>query len=169
MDAAVVEFDPLADSIRASSEDENLWFLGWAGFVVFHIVGGVVVGGIGLKFSRAGIHQAIGGMNLHLFAPCPNGAGSGHQLLGGSWKDSGKVDIRQTCLSGLKEKWKEGRVSEPTLFFHRLGNFCNLFQVIQEPGVDFCNFVDSFDRPSLVEGVADIPNSGWMRCAKLNG
>ena len=169
MDAAVVEFDPLADSIRTSSEDEDLRFLGWSGFVVFHIVGGVVVGGICLKFSRAGINQAIGGVNLHLFAPCPNGAGSGHKLFGGSWKDSGEVDIRQTCLSGLKEKGKGGRVSEPTLFFDRLGDFCNLFQVIQEPWVDFSNFVDSFDRPSLVEGVADIPNSGGMRCAELNG
>ena len=56
MNTAVVKFDPLADSVWASSEDEDLRFLGWAGFVVIHIVGGVVVGGIGLKFSRAGIN-----------------------------------------------------------------------------------------------------------------
>ena len=101
VDAAVVELDPLTDSVWASSEDEDLRFLGRAGFVVIHVVGGVVVGGIGLKFSRAGINQAIGGVNLHLLSPCPNGTGSGHQLFGRSWKDSGEVDIRKTCLSGL--------------------------------------------------------------------
>ena len=130
MDAAVVEFDPLADSVRASSQDEDLRFLGRAGFVIIHVVGGVVVGGIGLKFSRAGINQAIGGVNLHLFAPCPNGAGSGHQLFGGAGKDAGEVDIRQTCLSGLEKKGEGGRVSQPTLFFDRLSDFCDLFQVI---------------------------------------
>ena len=54
MDAAVVEFDALADAIGATTEDDDLLFVGSAGFV-FISVGGVEIRGEGLEFCGAGI------------------------------------------------------------------------------------------------------------------
>ena len=58
--AAIVEFDPLADAVRATAKDDDLFGLGGAGFA-FHVahrgvfIGGIHVGGLGLELGGAGV------------------------------------------------------------------------------------------------------------------
>jgi hypothetical protein len=67
VDAAVVELDALADSVRSAAEDDDFLFVGRACFV-FVAVGGVEVGGVGFEFGGAGIDEAVGGDDAFGFA-----------------------------------------------------------------------------------------------------
>ena len=69
MDAAVVELDALADSVRATAEDDDLFVVCLAGFV-FVAVGGVVVWCVGFKFSCAGVNESVGRDDSFFFALC---------------------------------------------------------------------------------------------------
>jgi len=59
VDATVIEFDPLADAVGTATENHDFALITFAA-LVFASVGRVVIGGIGFKFGRAGIDQAIG-------------------------------------------------------------------------------------------------------------
>ena len=59
MDAAVVEFDPLSDSVGAAAEDHDLPAVSLSRFV-FVAVGGVVVGGLGFELGGAGVDEPVG-------------------------------------------------------------------------------------------------------------
>ena len=56
--AAVVELDALADAVGAAAQDHDLVPFGPAG-LVFPLVGGVKVGGVGLELGGAGVHQLV--------------------------------------------------------------------------------------------------------------
>ena len=57
MNAAVVKFDPLADSVRASPEDHDLFSLARLGFVL-PFVSGIEIGGISGELRAASIDRA---------------------------------------------------------------------------------------------------------------
>ena len=59
MDAAVIEFDPLADPVGSSSQDHDLHPVGGFRLILFFI-GGVIVRSIGLEFGSAGVHSFVG-------------------------------------------------------------------------------------------------------------
>ena len=47
MNAAVVEFDALSDTVGAAAENHNLGFVVGDGILILRVVGGVVVGAVG--------------------------------------------------------------------------------------------------------------------------
>ena len=59
VNAAIIEFNALADAVRAAAEDHDFPLVAVAPFVLIAI-GGVVVGRVSFEFRRAGIDQAIG-------------------------------------------------------------------------------------------------------------
>jgi len=59
VDAAVIEFDALADAIRSPAENHHLLFLGRAPFVVAAVVSRVVVGRVSLELGGAGVHETV--------------------------------------------------------------------------------------------------------------
>ena len=56
--AAVVELDALADAVGAAAQDHDFAPVGLAG-LVFPLVGGVKIGGVGLELGGAGVHQLV--------------------------------------------------------------------------------------------------------------
>src|SRR5437763_3347792 len=59
MDAAIIEFDALANAVGPATENHDFALTAFAALVLVS-VGRVVIGGIGFKFRRAGIDQAVG-------------------------------------------------------------------------------------------------------------
>jgi hypothetical protein len=59
MHAAIVELDALADAVRPAAEDDDAGLVGAGAHFVFVFVGGIVVGRVGLKLRRAGVHQPV--------------------------------------------------------------------------------------------------------------
>ena len=59
VNAAIIEFNALADAVRAAAQNHDLALVALAPFVLIAI-GGVVVGRVSFEFRRAGIDQAIG-------------------------------------------------------------------------------------------------------------
>ena len=58
MDTAVVEFDTLADPVGPAAENHDFLGVGFLGLVL-HLVGGVVIRGVGFEFRRAGVDQLV--------------------------------------------------------------------------------------------------------------
>ena len=73
VNAAIIELDALADAVGAAAQNHDLALVAGPGFVVAAIVGGVIVGGVGLEFSGAGVHQTIAGDQAGLLAQGADG------------------------------------------------------------------------------------------------
>ena len=71
-------------------------------------------------------------------------------------------------MSGLKEEGKGGWVPKPVFLFYGLGDFCDLFDVVEKPWINPGDFMNAFHRPSLVERVAEIPQTGRIGDAELH-
>ena len=67
VDAAVVELDALADAVWSTPENDDLLFVGLAGFV-FVAVGRVVVRSGGFELGGAGVDEAVGWNDAFFFS-----------------------------------------------------------------------------------------------------
>jgi hypothetical protein len=61
VDAAVIEFNALADAVGAAAEDHDFFGLVVFDFVVAAVVGGIIIRRVGLKLGGAGVHEAVAG------------------------------------------------------------------------------------------------------------
>src|SRR5205807_5803378 len=59
VDAAIIEFDALADAVGTATENHDFAFTAFAALILAS-VGGIIIRGISFEFGRAGIDQAIG-------------------------------------------------------------------------------------------------------------
>ncbi len=96
MNAAVIEFDPLADPVGASPQDQDL-FLPRRATLVLRFVGGVIIWGIGFELGGAGVHQLKGGEDSQGLAPLP------HLHLLRAQK-MGELDVGVSPLFGLAKE-----------------------------------------------------------------
>ena len=67
MHAAIIEFDTLADPVRAAAENNDFFPIGRPGFA-FLFIGGIQISGIGGKFRRTGINALIDRADILLMA-----------------------------------------------------------------------------------------------------
>ena len=67
VDAAVIEFDALADAIGAASENNDFFIVGLVGFV-FVSIARVVVGSSGFEFGCAGVDKAVARSDSETFS-----------------------------------------------------------------------------------------------------
>ncbi len=74
--AAVVEFDPLADAVRARAQDDDLGTRGGRRLVLLFVCG-VEVGRVGFELGGAGVHGLEGGHDAVLAAQEPDGVLAG--------------------------------------------------------------------------------------------
>ena len=89
VDATVVELDALADAVRPAAEDHDLLLVRVAHFVEPVVVGGVVVGRVGLELGRAGVDEAVGGVEVDFSAEVAD-------LIFRRSTSSGDLSIRET-------------------------------------------------------------------------
>ena len=81
MDAAVIKFNALTDSVGAATQDHDLFVLGRFCFALIFI-GGIHVGRIGRKLCSASVHAFVNGTNIHGVSLCANFVFSGFEQFG---------------------------------------------------------------------------------------
>ena len=81
VDAAVIEFDALADPVRATAQHHDLFLVGWIRLALF-LVGRVHVGGLGRKFGGAGIDPLVDRTDIERMALLAHCLVGGLQQLG---------------------------------------------------------------------------------------
>ena len=143
VDAAVVEFDALADAVGTAAQDDDLGAVRRPGFV-FGFVGGIVVGRVGFEFRRTGVHQLVDGLDAVLDTLLPDRflVGSG-QSAARRMSENPQALAKRSC-SGSSRKPAPERL--PDGRFH----LEDLLDVVQKPGIDLGQPVDlSTDRPSF--------------------
>ena len=157
VDAAVIEFDPLADPVGAAAQNQNFGLGGRAGLVVVRIVRGVEVGGVGLEFGGAGVDEAKGGEELLFFLPSADGAGAGCQFCFRTGEQTGEIEIRQPGEAGFPEQRETGGIPQPGLLLDPAGDLGDFLKIIEKPRVNFGDLVNAFDRPPPIQRMAEVP------------
>ncbi len=152
MAAAVVELDPLPDTVRPAAENHDAAFLRLLGrCFVFVLVGRVEVRRVGLELGRAGIDRFE---RRHDPAPL---ALSAHVHLGGA-PNRGQLAVREAELLRLPEL--------PIAYLRQAADLAKLLlhlydfaEVVEEPGVDAGQLVDLIDRHPIFHGITKVPNA----------
>jgi len=167
VDATVIEFDALADAVGAAAEDHDFLFGAAADFVEEVVVGGVVVRCVGLELGGAGVDEAVGGMEVEIFAPIADeflgGLEGGGDLAVGEAEGLRFVEHGPTFGNIISVAGKDlsgGRafegVAEGVEGFFLVDEFLELGE---EPGVDFGEVVDFVGGEAGAEGVADVEDA----------
>ena len=157
MDTAVVKLDALADTVGSATEHHDFFLIGRLRFALV-TVGGIHVGGVGRKLRRAGVH------------PLEDWADIGRVSLGANcslscFEQLGQTAVRKAfALEGAQLKRRN--FVEGSRFQLQL-NFDDLFNLHQEPRVDFGQGKHFVHTHALAKGVADIPNTVRAGFAKL--
>jgi len=132
MDAAVVEFDALADAVGTAAEDHHLLLGALAGLILV-AVGRVKIGRGRLELGGAGVDQPVGGLDACGFASVADG------ILGGAC-DVGELTIGESELLGPAQIDAGGILAEGLLLLDEF------LDVVEEPRVDCADLVDLLRR-----------------------
>ncbi len=152
MYTAVVKFDPLADPVGTAAQDNNLLFIANPAFVQAGLVGGVEVGPGGKKFAGAGVHQLVGGVDLQLLAPPPDG-----QLIAA--QDAGQLVVGEAGFLGLPKQHRGQLLQAAPVKGQLFFQLQDLLHLVKEPGVDPGIPVDLLHGKAFLQGVADIEDA----------
>ena len=134
VDAAVIEFNSLADAVRATAEDDDFLGVGFAGFV-FVAVGRVVVRRGGFEFRSTGIDEAVSRNDAFFFS-------FGANVVLRNATCVGDLDVGETELLSAAEV----EVGEVVSFFH------DDTHVLEEPRINLGGVEDFLDGPTLFKG-----------------
>ena len=157
MDAAVVEFDALADPVRAAAEDHDLP-AGRGDDLVLVAVGGVVVGRERLELGRTGVDQTVNGVDAGLLAMGAHGSKIGRQQVR-------ELHVGVAGLLGAAQQaGVDGRERVP---LQLLLHLAELAQLVQEPRIDLRQVIDLLHGIARPEGVADEKNALSVRRAEF--
>ena len=151
--AAVVELDALADAVGAAAQDHDLVAGGPAG-LVFPLVGGVKIGGIGLELGGAGVHQLVDRIDAVL--PAHQG-----QVVLIAAPEVGELPVGEAALLGPPEHvGKLVLAAALPQQFTEDGQFIRethqVADLVEEPGVDAGYFINLFHRQAIAKGLAQV-------------
>ncbi len=137
--AAVVELDALPDAVGAAAQDDHLAPLGDPD-LVFLLIGGVVVGGVGLELRRAGVHQFVDRLDA------VGRPGGSHGLFRGA-AEPAELHVRKAVFLGPLEAAPAGHSGGP------------------EPGLNLSRISRSQRRMSRMwcRNQGSIRLSSWIR------
>ncbi len=146
---AVVEFDALADAVRAAAEDHDLLAVGRVGLALF-IVGRVHIGRVGGELGRAGVDPLVHRADAQRVAALAH-------LLVGAVHQEGQAAVREALLLELVQ----GRLVDRLELLGVQPKFDvdDLLDLHQEPRVDLGQLVHFFHGEALGEGVAHVPDA----------
>ncbi len=158
MYAAVVEFNALADTVRAAAENHD--FVTINGRVRFTLlfISGVHVGGVGGEFRRAGIHAFVDRMQVILLAQLAD------------LRLTHTRQFRQTrigkafALQVTQEVSVEASNPDVGYFLFQTHQ---LFNLHQEPAVDVGQVEHAVHRQARAEGIGDVPDTLGARVFQL--
>ena len=143
MHAAVVELDPLADTVRSAAQDHDPVTVARSDLALV-LPGGVVVGGLGLELGGAGVHQLVGGLDAQV---APGGAHLGglHAAGGGDLR----VGVAQAL--GLAQQVRAELLrAQATLELDQLAH------VLEEPGIHRGRLEELLQGPARAQGLVQV-------------
>ena len=125
--AAVIKLDALADAVWPTTQDHD-FFTPTGSSLVLCFVGGVIVRRVGFKFSGTGVHQFVYRRNPQLQPALAH-------IVFCSASELCQLHIGKTVLLGTEKTFPVQ--GSKTDFSNSLTAGHQLFQVIQKPGIDF--------------------------------
>ena len=155
--AAVVELNALADAVGAAAQDHHLGPVGGQhlGFV---FVGGVVVGGKGLKLGGAGVYGFVDGDNAQALAVLAHGVFVGAGGVGNLAIAKALALDRPQLVCG---EAGEGGALEKFFGFEQAA------ELVEKPGIDGGELVDLVHGQTELHGVAQLKDALGVRGAQL--
>src|SRR5690606_16057344 len=147
--AAVIEFDALADAVRAATQHQDLVAIADVGFALF-FVRGIHVGRAGREFRTAGIDTLVDRAHAKLVAAAANfllAYGQQHReaLVGKT------LALQPPHIVGID-------IGNRDRFQFGLGDH-QIFDLHQEPGIDRGVLVHLFDAHAGAERIGHIPDT----------
>src|SRR5471030_2594964 len=149
VDAAVIEFDTLADAVRATAQHHDFFLVGRLGLALF-IVGRVHIRGVGREFGGAGVDPLVDRTDVQSVALRAHGLGVGLQ-------QEGQAAVREALLLQFVQRRLVEHVQllrvEPQL------DIDDFLDLDEEPWIDARQRVHFVEREALGECVADVPDA----------
>ncbi len=149
--AAIIELDALADSVGATTQNDDPFLVALGGDFGFGFVGAVVVRREGFEFSRTRVDTFVDRTDAHFQAFCSD-------LRFRFRRDRCNLAIRESATFGVSHRVRV----DPVQLADRtkiVFGFDQLLQVIQEPRVDVGQRMNLRRRHSVFECVADVEDS----------
>src|SRR3989442_14239287 len=146
MTTTIVKLNSLADAIGTTAQDHNLLLIARRR-LAFLFISRVKIGSIRLKLGSARIHTLEDGNDLMGLALPPNFAGRGAQ------QDT-ETQVGKTHTFRFSQELRRYSLDP---FEAKVGRHVSkLFDLAQEPAIDFGVLEDLVDRISCFQGVAEI-------------
>jgi len=153
---AIVKLNTLADPVRPSTQDHNLFSIGHPDLVLLFI-GGVVVRCSGLKLGCTRVNQFIDWSDSGLASVILD-------FLLIHFKEVGQLNIGEAKGFALPDKfWGQRRTS----CYNLLLKLHNLFYLVQEPGVDLGKTTNITCTHPGPYGMPDIKQALGIRVSEL--
>jgi len=139
----------LADPVRTTAEHHDLFLVGRLRFALF-LVGRIHIGGVGGKFSRAGVHALVDRADIESVTRFAHGV-----LI--ATKQTSQTTIRETLALELAEFRRRQRFNGTTA--QRGFVLEDVFNLHQEPAVDLGELENLFHAQTGAESVSHIPKT----------
>ena len=157
VDAAVVEFDALADTVGPAAQHHDLLALTGIGLALF-LVGGIHVGGGGGELGSAGIHPLEHGAHVERMpVHAHRGLRRPEQL--------GQAPVGEALAleraHGLGVQILQGAAGKSALLAH------DVLDLGQEPGIDAGVLVHLFQAHALAQGLGHVPQAAGTGVGQL--
>ncbi len=184
VNAAVIEFNALADPVGAATEDDDFLFVRLP-CLIFVSVGGVEIRRVGIKFRGASVNEAVGGDDAHRLALGADrilGRHVNHGGFGlGTWGSAcGLIFFTMDgdIVDGLRGGTGLGNLTVRKSEFFSLPQIergevpalvGDLLKLAQKPGIDGRGFVHLVQSPALDKGGLQPEDALRVRDLELAG
>ena len=158
MYAAVVKFNPLADTVRAAAEHHDFVAILVRIRFALIFISGVHVGGVGSKFRRTGVHALVNRVQVELVTQFA------HFRFAHARQFSQARIGEAFALQHPQEVSVETGDAKLCHFLFQTNQFFNLHQ---EPAVDVGQVKDAIDRQPRAERISDVPDTLGARIFQL--
>ena len=161
MAAAIIEFDALADPVGAAAQNGDFLPVGGVrligrGAVKRCHISRIHIGGWRGELGRAGVDALINGADIH------SPARLRHIGLVAA-RQHGHALIRETHAFQATERFWRLRNTEFADFTFGVDN---VFDLLQEPWIDFAGVMHFLDGKAKAEGLCDLQNAVGRWCAQ---
>src|SRR6266496_4200975 len=146
MATAIIEFDPLADSVRSRTKNHDLRSIGRLG-LIFLFKGRVEIGGVGFKLRAAGVDALVNWNQAKVFSISSD-------LVFAPLCQISKTAIRQGGFLECAQQVERNVFQLPA--FNLLLDFHYLLELIQEPRINARETINLVNCPSMLQCVSDI-------------
>ena len=157
MDAAIIEFNTLADAVRPATQDDDFLPRSGAAFAYGRaetaFIGGIHIRRLRCEFRRAGINPLIDRHHAKLGAKCR------HISFGAAGEHCQPLIGKAHGLDAAQR----GGVSRQAIAADIGLNVHQFFNLTQEPGVEFAGFVNRFHAHARAHGLRRNQNAIRLR------